>query len=486
MSSAILPLLPSIPAIASSATAPSSSKADAKPAFGDLVDAAKDNAPADKAPKQDKTAATDTKDTPKPTTDETKADATNPAAAVEETDEEGEASKDDTKALTDLIDALSALDINLQTGQPIDPALLDKLNAAAQALAALAGATGQVNGAVMPDGSTKTPVDPASLLGQLSTKIGDLAAGVKNASPELADQLNALAQKLGSGEISAETLNKLGFTAELKAADPAINQAIASLASTKTVAAKDNAPTIKTPELKIPEATLLAPKDIAPPSAAALPTPVKASADADATLSKQENAKEQVRAASDDMAKATIDTGKDSKQTVPDALNTNATPVGARTELHAAQRVVQTAYQGPPSPINMPHMAFEIARQVHAGSNKFQIRLDPADLGRVDVSLDIDKNGTVNARLVVEKMETLDLMQRDQRSLEKALQQAGLDSSKTNLEFSLKQNSSGQQDRGNGTGLPSGSRSGSDDMIDAIPASVYSGSVSASGVNIFV
>jgi flagellar hook-length control protein FliK len=186
------------------------------------------------------------------------------------------------------------------------------------------------------------------------------------------------------------------------------------------------------------------------------------------------------------MAKATIDTGKDSKQTVPDALNSNATPAAARTELHAAQRVVQTAYQGPPSPINLPHMAFEIARQVHAGSNKFQIRLDPADLGRVDVSLDIDKNGTVNARLVVEKMETLDLMQRDQRSLEKALQQAGLDSSKTNLEFSLKQNSSGQQDRGNGNGLPSGSRSGSDDAVDAIPTSIYSGSVSASGVNMFV
>jgi flagellar hook-length control protein FliK len=133
-------------------------------------------------------------------------------------------------------------------------------------------------------------------------------------------------------------------------------------------------------------------------------------------------------------------------------------------------------------------MAFEIARQVHAGSNKFQIRLDPADMGRVDVSLDIDKNGTVNARLVVEKMETLDLMQRDQRSLEKALQQAGLDSSKTNLEFSLKQNPSGQQNNGKSDNLPfgSGSASGADDGVDAVQTSVYRGSASPSGVNIFV
>jgi flagellar hook-length control protein FliK len=285
-------------------------------------------------------------------------------------------------------------------------------------------------------------------------------------------------------------LAKLGFDAELKAADPAINQALAALVNTRTAATRQAAPAIKAPELKLPEATVLDSKAPLPMASAALaPTKTMATGN-DAVSSTQDKAKEQVRTTTDAMAKMTVDTGKDARHApTSDALDGAATPVGgARTELPAVARVVQAAYQGPPSPINLPHMAFEIARQVHAGSSKFQIRLDPADMGRVDVTLDIDKNGTVNARLVVEKMETLDLMQRDQRALEKALQQAGLDSSKTNLEFSLKQNPSGQHNNGKGDNLPfgSGSASGADDGIDAIQASVYRGSASPSGVNIFV
>src|SRR5690606_12209534 len=95
-------------------------------------------------------------------------------------------------------------------------------------------------------------------------------------------------------------------------------------------------------------------------------------------------------------------------------------------------------------------------RQFEAGNTRFQIRLDPAELGRIDVKLDVDKNGTVNARLFVERPETLDLMMRDQRSLQQALQQAGLDASRTNLEFSLRQNpfggSGGDMDQSGGNG----------------------------------
>ncbi len=43
----------------------------------------------------------------------------------------------------------------------------------------------------------------------------------------------------------------------------------------------------------------------------------------------------------------------------------------------------------------------------------------------------------------VSRSETLDLLQRDQRALERALADAGLDASKTELEFSLGQQSGG-------------------------------------------
>ena len=53
-----------------------------------------------------------------------------------------------------------------------------------------------------------------------------------------------------------------------------------------------------------------------------------------------------------------------------------------------------------------------IMTRARAGESKFQMRLDPAELGRVDVSLSISSNGTATTTLTVERMDTLDLLQR--------------------------------------------------------------------------
>jgi len=103
------------------------------------------------------------------------------------------------------------------------------------------------------------------------------------------------------------------------------------------------------------------------------------------------------------------------------------------------------------------------------------------------VRLDIDKGGQVHARLTVEKSETLDLMQRDQRALERALQQAGLDGAKTSLEFSLKQNPFAGQDRQDRHGgLNFGGEDASTAEIEEAPPTItlYRGGLQASGVNI--
>ncbi len=120
-----------------------------------------------------------------------------------------------------------------------------------------------------------------------------------------------------------------------------------------------------------------------------------------------------------------------SASTLGQSLLTTGTPASFTSAL---QNVYQQAQ------INLPNMAFEIARNFAAGSNRFQIRMDPPELGRIDVRLNIDDGGELRARLTVERPETLDLLQRDARALERALQQAGFDTSNTNLEFSLQQN----------------------------------------------
>ncbi len=89
-------------------------------------------------------------------------------------------------------------------------------------------------------------------------------------------------------------------------------------------------------------------------------------------------------------------------------------------------------------------LAIQIAKNVDLGINRFQIRMDPPELGRIDVKLEIGKDGRITANLSVERPETLDLLQRDARALERALVDSGLNTDKNSLNFSLKDQSTNE------------------------------------------
>lgn len=82
-------------------------------------------------------------------------------------------------------------------------------------------------------------------------------------------------------------------------------------------------------------------------------------------------------------------------------------------------------------------IAIAMVRSADRGRAHFQMRLDPPELGRVDVRMSVASSGTVKAQLSFEKAETLELFQRDARALERALADAGLDVDAGGLEFSL-------------------------------------------------
>lgn len=127
----------------------------------------------------------------------------------------------------------------------------------------------------------------------------------------------------------------------------------------------------------------------------------------------------------------------DAAQLLPVPGHAAASQTGGAAPAHAPAPAATAAAQTAALPVTA--LAVEIAARASAGKNRFEIRLDPPELGKIDVRLDIDRHGQVTSRLIVEKSETLDLLRRDAPQLERALQDAGLKTSGNGLQFSLQQ-----------------------------------------------
>jgi flagellar hook-length control protein FliK len=92
-------------------------------------------------------------------------------------------------------------------------------------------------------------------------------------------------------------------------------------------------------------------------------------------------------------------------------------------------------------------LAVEIVARAQEGSRRFEIRLDPPELGRIDVRLHVDGDGQVTSHVRVERADTLDLLRRDAPQLERALQQAGLKTFDGGMQFSLRDQSFAQREQ---------------------------------------
>ncbi|MEQ1902169.1 MAG: flagellar hook-length control protein FliK [Devosia sp.] len=329
---------------------------------------------------------------------------------------------------------------------------------------------------------------PLPAIAALATKLADVGRTLQAEAPELAHKLEALGKVLNAAEAQPDLLRNLTTTSDARGTD--LDRLVRNLIDAKAMAA--------------PLSQLAAPPPLRAPAeiiaAAATIDEAVAPSDADtahvaqrltlaATSAVTETARTRV------VAEAKPDAAPVQAAT-PAAVESAPAQNVATTAIapHAAPiaRGLQTAYQ----PIaaqagTVPQFAFEMVRQFHQGQSRFTIRLDPPELGRVDVKMHVDAAGNVSARLTVERAETLDMFQRDHRTLERAMAQAGLDSNKTSLEFSLRQNPfsmSGQGGQGGNAYAPS--FEGGLDMAEdesAIPSVIlYRGTASSGGVNLFV
>lgn len=78
-----------------------------------------------------------------------------------------------------------------------------------------------------------------------------------------------------------------------------------------------------------------------------------------------------------------------------------------------------------------------IARSAQNGSRQITVQLDPAELGQVEVAFEFGREGRLSASVTVDRPETLELLQRDSRSMAKLLSDRGFELDGQSLSFSL-------------------------------------------------
>ncbi len=139
-----------------------------------------------------------------------------------------------------------------------------------------------------------------------------------------------------------------------------------------------------------------------------------------------------------------------------------------------------------------------LSRNAKNGVSQMSLQLEPLDLGKISVKLDFSSDGNVQASVVADNPKTLEMLQKDSRSLVRALQDAGLRAEPGCLDFSLGgqdgRDASAQTFDGhdaplndNGDGASSGSADANDGTeiadLDIVPETYY---ITPGGVNIRV
>lgn len=95
----------------------------------------------------------------------------------------------------------------------------------------------------------------------------------------------------------------------------------------------------------------------------------------------------------------------------------------------------------------------KLVKAAQGGLDKIKIQLNPSELGKVEVRLEIGSDGAIRGTVIAEKPETMDLLQRDAKQLERALQDAGFKTGGDSLDFQMRGNGTNerhQQNTGNG------------------------------------
>lgn len=90
-------------------------------------------------------------------------------------------------------------------------------------------------------------------------------------------------------------------------------------------------------------------------------------------------------------------------------------------------------------------LGVEIARSVKLGEETLRVRMNPAELGRVEVTLGFDDRGALQATVRAESRTALELLRQDAPELARTLDQAGIRAEAQSFRFESRADTGGQQ-----------------------------------------
>ncbi|MBS4046697.1 MAG: flagellar hook-length control protein FliK [Alphaproteobacteria bacterium] len=374
----------------------------------------------------------------------------------------------DAAAVTVVAPVAEAVVTTVAPATPVVAPVLSPEEAAAAALAAAAAAEAQAKTAAAPvqtdaapaDAETAVPVLPQPALPagavdpQIKTATETSAAALLSqqqtvSAEDFATIQQALvAQNQGQAQVQ-EQAGKPAVTAEAKQkAEPKADKIITVDVQTVTA----------TPKALVDQAALFVMQD--DDQAAADMAQLQQQTQAALQQQSQPTAQDLkfnaalLQAAADDIA---LQGGNTASSNNGQTLQQSAA-VGATTTTQAAQATHQAATQTAARHLNAyvpvgEQVGVQIKKGVAEGIDKISIRLDPGNLGKVEIKLEIGHDGRLQAVIAADKPETLQLLQQDVKNLEQSLRDAGLKTDQQSLNFTLRDQGQANEGRnGNGAG----------------------------------
>ncbi len=133
-----------------------------------------------------------------------------------------------------------------------------------------------------------------------------------------------------------------------------------------------------------------------------------------------------------------------------DSATNNLANISKTDEAKIAQQIkhLDGHVKANPYASHMPpneQITVKIQNAIEGGQDKISIQLQPAELGRIDVSINLNGDGKAQLTVTADNRATLDMLQRTSKDLERSLMDAGIKTDMGSLSFNLRGDNANQQ-----------------------------------------